>query len=184
MLGARPACPTGTKPKPHPPAPDGALWFTAQSAGKLGRLDPENWQVADEGMVVSDRTKGCCSIDLKQPTALTHRSTGSQADASTAQGPKVCRLFAGGRWIRTSGTAAQKPWICAAFRALRGIGGAPKQYHLIAQPFSSAARTTPSSRAGARFEQVAVCDAARPLPPAGGTTHIYLRPSSARRAIR
>ena len=23
------------------PAPDGAVWFTAQSAGKLGRLDPE-----------------------------------------------------------------------------------------------------------------------------------------------
>jgi len=22
------------------PAPDGAVWFTAQSAGKLGRLDP------------------------------------------------------------------------------------------------------------------------------------------------
>ena len=30
------------------------------------------------------------------------------------------RLSAGGRWIRTSGTAAQKPWISAAFRALRG----------------------------------------------------------------
>src|SRR5215475_5795640 len=58
------------------------------------------------------------------------------------------------------GTAAQKPWICAAFRALRGIGGAPKRYHLIAQPFSSAARTTPSSRAGARFEQVAARSAA------------------------
>ena len=29
-------------------------------------------------------------------------------------------LSAGGRWIRTSGTAAQKPWISAAFRALRG----------------------------------------------------------------
>jgi hypothetical protein len=35
------------------------------------------------------------------------------------EGPRVCRLAAGGRWIRTSGTAAQKPWIPAAFRALR-----------------------------------------------------------------
>ena len=26
----------------------------------------------------------------------------------------VCRLIAGGRWIRTTGTAAQKPWISAA----------------------------------------------------------------------
>jgi len=47
------------------------------------------------------------------------------ADPSTVQGPKVRRLFGGGRWIRTSGTAAQKPWISAAFRAWRGIGGAP-----------------------------------------------------------
>ena len=60
-------------------------------------------------------------------------------------------LSAGGRWIRTIGTAAQKPWICAAFRALRVIGGAPKRYHLIVQPFSSARRAIPSSRAGARF---------------------------------
>jgi hypothetical protein len=36
----------------------------------------------------------------------------------------VCRLSAGGRWILTSGTAAQKPWICAAFR---GIGEALKR---------------------------------------------------------
>jgi len=32
-------------------------------------------------------------------------------------------LFAGAEWIRTSGTAAQRPWISAAFPALRGIGG-------------------------------------------------------------
>ena len=28
-----------------------------------------------------------------------------------------------------------KPWISAAFRALRGIGGALERYHLIVQPF-------------------------------------------------
>jgi hypothetical protein len=33
---------------------------------------------------------------------------------SAPEEPKVCRLSAGGRWIRTSGTAAQKPWISAA----------------------------------------------------------------------
>src|SRR6516164_11151430 len=38
----------------------------------------------------------------------------------------------------------------------------------------SAPRTTPSSRAGVRFEQVVACCAARRLPPSGGTTHIYL----------
>src|SRR5437879_8767749 len=51
-------------------------------------------------------------------------------------------------------------------------------------PSSSAPRTTPSSRAGASAEWVAVCGAARRLPPAGGTTQIYLRSPSARPAIR
>src|SRR5215472_4677578 len=40
---------------------------------------------------------------------------------------KVRRLSGGERWIRTSGTAAQKPWISAAFRAFGGIGVAPPQ---------------------------------------------------------
>ena len=35
--------------------------------------------------------------------------TSSRSLASAAQGPKVCRLFAGGRRIRTFGTAARKP---------------------------------------------------------------------------
>ena len=30
----------GSGPHDVYPAPDGAVWFTAQSAGKLGRLDP------------------------------------------------------------------------------------------------------------------------------------------------
>ena len=64
---------------------------------------------------------------------------------SAAEEPMVRRLCAGGRWIRTSCTAAQKRWISAA---LRGIGGALKRYHRIVQPFSSAFRTTPSSPAG------------------------------------
>ena len=49
---------------------------------------------------------------------------------------------------------------------------------------SSAPRTTPSSQAGARFEHVVACCAARRLPPAGGITHIYLRPALAQPAIR
>jgi hypothetical protein len=39
------------------------------------------------------------------------------------RGRKFDGLSAGGRWIRTSGTAARKPWISAAFRALRGSAG-------------------------------------------------------------
>src|SRR5215831_6166817 len=30
------------------PAPDGAVWFTAQSAGKLGPARPQNWQVGSD----------------------------------------------------------------------------------------------------------------------------------------
>src|SRR6516225_9237318 len=87
-------------------------------------------------------------------------------------------------WIRTTGTAAQKPWISGAFRALRGIGGLVNDTTGWFSPCSSAPRTTPSSQAGARFEQVVACWAARRLSPAGGTTHIDLRPASARPAIR
>src|SRR5215472_2765060 len=36
-----------------------------------------------------------------------------------AQGPKVRRLPAGGKWIRTFGTATQKPAISEAFRGSR-----------------------------------------------------------------
>src|SRR6516164_5452686 len=35
-----------------------------------------------------------------------------------------------GDGFEPSGTAAQKPWIYAAFRAFGGIGGALKRYHL------------------------------------------------------
>jgi len=34
--------PTGSHPHDVAPAPDGSVWYTAQSAGALGRLDPES----------------------------------------------------------------------------------------------------------------------------------------------
>lgn len=49
---------------------------------------------------------------------------------------------------------------------------------------SPALRATPSSPAGARFEQVVACCAGRRLRRTGGKTQIYLRSSSARPAIR
>ena len=39
------------------PAPDGAVWFTAQSAGKLGRLDPRT------GRSVTLAVQGCGETD-------------------------------------------------------------------------------------------------------------------------
>ena len=66
---------------------------------------------------------------------VTNTKIGVGANLSASQVPKVRRLFGGGEWIRTSGTAAQKPWISAAFRAWRRINGALKRYRLIVQPF-------------------------------------------------
>src|SRR6516162_2738637 len=51
-------------------------------------------------------------------------------------------------------------------------------------PISPARRAIPSSQAGVRFEQIVACCAARRLPPVDGTTHIYLRSSSAQPTIR
>ena len=48
---------------------------------------------------------------------------------------KFARLFTGERRIRTSRTAAQKPWVSAAFRAWQEIDGAPKRYHLMVRRF-------------------------------------------------
>ena len=63
-------------------------------------------------------------------------------------------------------------------------GQAAAKSALRFSPISPARRAIPSSRAGARFEQVVACWAARRLSPADGTTHIYLRPASAQPTIR
>ena len=55
---------------------------------------------------------------------------------------------------------------------------------VMVQLSSSAPRTTPSSQAGARFERVVACCAARRLRRTGGTTQIYPRSPSAGLAIR
>ena len=39
--------PRGSHPHDVAPAPDGTVWYTAQSAGKLGRLDPRTGQVQE-----------------------------------------------------------------------------------------------------------------------------------------
>ena len=55
----------------------------------------------------------------KQPSRRNRRAS-VYGVTSAAEEPMVCRLSAGGRWIRTSGTWRKKPWISAAFRAFRG----------------------------------------------------------------
>ena len=49
-----------------------------------------------------------------------HTRAKSRLLAVGGQNPARRGLSAGGRWIRTTGTAAQKPWISGALRALRG----------------------------------------------------------------
>src|SRR5215470_10224143 len=91
-------------------------------------------------------TSKCASLPTAPPTQPPIPAR--LARFSTGNGWVCARhgLSAGGRWIRTFGTAAQKPRISAAFRALRGIGGALKRYHLIVQPFFCASHH--SHRAG------------------------------------
>jgi hypothetical protein len=66
----------------------------------------------------------------------------------------------------------RSPVTCELCR--RGLPPLPARERERFSAISSARRPIPSSRAGARFEQVVACCAARRLPPAGGTTHIYL----------
>jgi virginiamycin B lyase len=53
------------------PAPDGAVWFTAQSAGKLGRLDPRTGKsdlialgsgAAPHGVIVGPDGAACVTV--------------------------------------------------------------------------------------------------------------------------
>src|SRR5438477_10582622 len=39
--------PRGSHPHDVAPAPDGTVWYTAQAAGKLGRLDPASGQIQE-----------------------------------------------------------------------------------------------------------------------------------------
>src|SRR5918999_3591936 len=39
--------PAGSHPHDVAPAPDGSVWYTAQGAGKLGRLDPRSGRVRE-----------------------------------------------------------------------------------------------------------------------------------------
>jgi virginiamycin B lyase len=41
------AVPAGSSPHDVAPAPDGMVWYTAQAAGKLGRLDPSDGKIAE-----------------------------------------------------------------------------------------------------------------------------------------
>ena len=82
--------------------------------------------------------------------------------------PMVCRLTAGGRWIRTIGPRSPVSSVGAACRSCpRGSGSGSALLYPRLEPLRRA-------RLGRRFEQVVACCAARRLPPSGGTTHIYL----------
>src|SRR5215472_17871066 len=73
-------------------------------------------------------TSKCASLPTTPPTQPPIPAR--LARFSTGNGWVCARhgLSAGGRWIRTSGTAAQKPWISVAFWGLRGHRRAPNRY--------------------------------------------------------
>ena len=82
---------------------------------------------------------------------------------STAEEPMVRGLCAGGRWIRTIGP----PVTCEL--CWRGLSLLPARERERFSLAFSAPRTTPSSRAGARFEQVVACCAR------GGFRHLAVQ---------
>jgi len=55
----------------------------------------------------------------------------SHADPSAAQGPKVRRLFAGGRWIRTIGPRHERAGFCCGRRIAGPNGGSQKGLFLM-----------------------------------------------------
>ena len=90
-------------------------------------------------------------------------SAGGSDVGSTAEEPMVRGLCAGGRWIRTIGP----PVTCEL--CWRGLSLLPARERERFSLAFSAPRTTPSSRAGARFEQVVACCAR------GGFRHLAVQ---------
>ena len=96
--------------------------------------EPPSWHCGTG--IVPDRDITGSWRDVDEPWASLPAAPPGRARARRGN----CRLFdtgrrnpardglsAGGSWIRTSGTAAQKPWISATFLAFGGIGVAPPQ---------------------------------------------------------
>jgi virginiamycin B lyase len=50
--------PAGSRPHDVAPAPDGTVWYTAQAAGKLGRLDPADASVREVALGVGSAPHG------------------------------------------------------------------------------------------------------------------------------
>src|SRR5215469_12515028 len=78
---------------------------------------------------------------LERRDAIVDRAHGSARQAnssSAAQGPKVCGLSAGGRWIRTSSTRARSIWLSALWGGLCfAIGCGPGEAVLVQRGISA-----------------------------------------------
>jgi len=74
-----------------------------------------------------DVDEPCASLPAAPPGRARARRGNCRLFDTGRRNPARDGLSAGGSWIRTSGTAAQKPWISATFLAFGGIGVAPPQ---------------------------------------------------------
>src|SRR5262245_50530313 len=106
---ARPRHRTGNLVEPH--GVDAAGFMNSNGSHhspprllSLGGANPQNPAAPLENQRVAGRN-----------SPFTVEDGSHEHIATTRAEPKVCRLPAGGRWIRTSSTAAQKPRISAAF---------------------------------------------------------------------
>src|SRR6516225_6655900 len=98
----------------HTPAPSASVRLSALGGCAANASDRR--EVRDEVL----RTAFATARGYR-PAAVGGGSNGGAGDQPrAARRAGLHGLFAGGRWIRTTGTAAQKPWISGALRALRG----------------------------------------------------------------
>jgi hypothetical protein len=151
------------------PSAGSSLWFCS---------------VPEKGLTVRRLAAGAKEI-------RTHGPTPNASVPRAPHGSRNCSRFRSRALLRGLGGCESKPEVSLLGPPPSGIlrlSTSPMYISAREPPWfslsSSAPRTTPLSRAGARFEQVVACGAARQLPPAGGSTHIYLRSPSARPAIR
>jgi virginiamycin B lyase len=82
--------PPGTHPHDVAPAPDGTVWYTAQSTGKLGRLDPETGRTTEVPLGDGSSPHG---VIVGPDGAAWVTDSGLNAIVRVDQGTSVVRVF-------------------------------------------------------------------------------------------
>lgn len=76
--------PAGSRPHDVAPAPDGTVWYTAQSIGELGKLDPVTGAVTSVKLGAGSAPHGVISAPTARPGSPT---AGSMPSSGSTAGP-------------------------------------------------------------------------------------------------